>query len=298
MVNAFADSVHAVHPDNLVVAGDTSPFSQGDPDTDPTKDNVAVAPLAFMRQLLCMSVGSKPQPTCDTPVHFDVWAHHPYTHGGPMDKADKTDNVSVGDLPSMSSLLRAAVTAGHVISAKPVQFWVTEFSWDSNPTDPGGVPVRLEAQWVAEGLYQMWKAGVNLVTWYSVHDTAWRPNGSSNSFQSSLYQPGPTIAQDTPKPALATFRFPFVGHVEKGKVAVWGRTPWGRPGKVLVEQLQAGRWKQLGVVQTNRSGLFTRTFSAPTKGYVRARELRKGGLAAPRFPLAPLPDMHIQPFGS
>jgi hypothetical protein len=138
---------------------------------------------------------------------------------------------------------------------------------------------------------------VSLVAWYLVHDQTWKPK-SNNNFQSSLYQPGATIAQDTPKPALATYRFPFVGHVQNGKVAVWGRTPWGRPGKVLVEQLQAGRWVRLGVVQTNGNGLLSRTFSAPTKGYVRARELRQGGLTAPPFPLAPLPDLHIQPFGS
>jgi O-Antigen ligase len=297
MVNAFADSVHAVHRDNLVVAGDTSPFSQGDADTDPTKDNVAMAPLDFMRRLLCMSSGPTPQPTCKTTVRFDVWAHHPYTHGGPLDKADKVDNVSIGDLPAMRNLLDAAVQAGHVKSDGTVGFWVTEFSWDSKPTDPAGVPVALEAKWVAEAMYQMWKAGVSLVTWYLVHDQTWRPN-SGNNFQSSLFQPGPTIAGDWPKPALASFRFPFVGHVQDGKVFVWGRTPYGRSERVLVEQLQANRWVRLGVVTTNHNGLFSRTFSAPTKGYVRARELRRSGLAAPPFPLAPLPDLHIQPFGS
>jgi hypothetical protein len=230
-------------------------------------------------------------------VRFDVWAHHPYTHGGPTDKADKADNVSIGDLPAMKTLLDAAVKAGHVKSDGKVQFWVTEFSWDSKPTDPGGVPVRLEAHWVAEALYQMWKAGVNLVTWYLVHDTPWRSNSTSNAFQSSLYQPGPTIARDTPKPAFYAFRFPFVGHPVNGKVFVWGRTPWGRPGKALVEQLQSGHWARLGVVATNRYGLFSHTFSAPTKGYVRARELGRGGLTAPAFPLAPLQDMHVEPFG-
>jgi hypothetical protein len=296
LVNAAAEAVHAVQGDNVVIAGGMSPFSQGGPDSDPAKHQVAMAPLAFMRDVLCMSAGPNPRPTCNDTVTFDVWSHHPYTHGGPLDKASNAGNVSLGDLPAMKQLLDAAVKAHHVVSRAPVAFWVTEFSWDSKPTDPIGVPVRLEAQWVAEAMYQAWKSGVSLFTWFLVRDQKW---GTGQSLQSSLFQPGKTIEQDTPKPAFYAFRFPFVGHPVNDKVVVWGRTPWGRTGRVLVEQLQNGRWTRLGIVTANNVGVFTRTFAAPTSGYVRARELRKGGLSAPPFPLAPLPDLHIQnPFGS
>ena len=50
-------------------------------------------------------------------------------------------DVSVAELPEMKSALdEAAVSAGDVASARPPAFWVTEFSWDSDPPDPGGVP--------------------------------------------------------------------------------------------------------------------------------------------------------------
>ena len=81
LVNAAAEAVHAVHGDNVVIAGGMSPFSQGDPDTDPAKNAVAMAPPAFMRGVLCMSADPNPKPTCNDTVTFDAWSTHPYTHG-------------------------------------------------------------------------------------------------------------------------------------------------------------------------------------------------------------------------
>jgi hypothetical protein len=290
MVNAVADAVHSVHADNLVIAGAQSPFTQGDASTDPLAHHVVIPPLRFMRELLCMSAGSNPKPTCNDPISFDAWSHHPYTSGGPMHRAALPDDVSLGDRPQMKRLLDAAAKAGHIRSRGTVRFWVTEFSWDSQPPDPKGVPVDLEAQWVAEALYRMWQSGVSLVTWFLVHDL--------DHFQSSLYRSGATIAADKPKPALASFRFPFVGHVVKGRVTVWGRTPWGRSGRVLVEEQRGRTWRQLGIVQTNRSGIFAKTFGPAVGRYVRARVLGPGGLAARPFPLAGPKDMAVNPFGS
>jgi hypothetical protein len=190
----------------------------------------------------------------------------------------------------MKALLDASVQAGHVHSRGTVRFWVTEFSWDSQPPDPKGVPADLEAQWVSEAFYRMWKSGVSLVTWFLVRE--------QEHFESSLYFRGATIAADKPKPALAAFRFPFVGHVVKGEIAVWGRTPWGRPGRVLVEEQRGRGWKRLGIVPTNGSGIFAQTFGAPKGRYVRARVLGPDGLAARPFPLAGPKDLAVNPFGS
>jgi hypothetical protein len=290
IVNAVAGAVHSVHADNLVVAGSQSPFTQGDASTDPLAHHVVIPPMRFMRELLCMSSGSNPKPTCNDPISFDAWSHHPYTSGGPTHRAASPDDVSLGDLPQMKRLLDAAAKAGHIRSRGAVRFWVTEFSWDSRPPDSMGVPAELEAQWVSDALYRMWQSGVSLVTWFLVHDL--------DHFQSSLYFSGASIAADKPKPALAAFRFPFVGHVVKGRVTVWGRTPWGKPGRVLVEEQRGGTWKRLGIVQTSRTGIFTKTFGAPQGRYVRARVLGTGGLAARPFPLAGPKDMAVNPFGS
>ena len=52
----------------------------------------------------------------------------------------------------MKVLLDAAARTRHVRSRAPVRFWVTEFSWDTNPPDPRGVPVKLQARWLSEAL--------------------------------------------------------------------------------------------------------------------------------------------------
>jgi hypothetical protein len=297
IVNAVAAAVHSVHPDNVVVAGGTSPFGKGDATTDPTRKHVVIGPMEFMRAFLCMSAGPRPKPTCKDRVAFDVWSHHPYTAGGPRHHAIRPGDVSLGDLPQMKALLDAAVKAGHVRSRDGVRFWITEFSWDSKPPDPGAVPVTLEAQWISEAIYRMWRTGISLVTWFLIRDDA--------HFQSGLYFAGPTLADDRPKPALTAFRFPFVGHMVNRNVAVWGRTPSGKPGRVLVEESRSGTsgWTPLGVVATGPHGIFTRTFGltrtfATTRGaYVRARVLGSAFSTVP-FPLAGPPDLAVQPFGS
>ena len=296
IVNSVADAVHAVHKENVVIAGAQSPFA-----TDPRAHYIAAPPIGFMQSFFCLSSDvNHPKATCNDRAKVDVWAHHPYTAGGPETHAQVAGNVSLGDLPEMKRVLNAAERLDHIDSHGPVRFWVTEFSWDSNPTDPGGVPAKLEAQWVAEGMYNAWRSGVSLFTWFLVHENPWSPTTKNSApYQSSLFQPGQTIAQDKPKPALAAFRFPFVGHVVNRKVSVWGRTPWGRRGKVLVEESSgqgATGWKRLGVVATDRYGIFTRTFGAPTGAYVRARLVR-GRLTAPPFPLAGPEDMKVQVFG-
>ena len=188
MVNAVGRAVHAVRRDNVVVAGGLAPF--GGNINDPRNGRVGgqerIHPMEFMRRFLCMSAGSKPRATCNQKVEFDVWGHHPYTFGGPTHKAFHRDDVSLGDLDKMSSLLDAAKRVGHIRSRSDIGFWVTEFSYDSRPGDPMGLPLELHARWVSEALYRMWSDGVSLVTWFLVYDQPF-PQGM---FQSGLYTRG------------------------------------------------------------------------------------------------------------
>jgi hypothetical protein len=294
MVNAVADAVHSVHSDNLVVAGGLSPFTKGDATTDPSSRGVAVGPLRFMADLLCMSSGKKPKPTCNDTVRFDIWSHHPYTYGSPDSNSTrmKPDDVWIGNLPRMKTLLDAAVKAGHVQSSNTLRFWVTEFSWDSSPPDPRGVPAALEAEWVSEALYNMWRSGVDLVTWFLLRDSAPDPE----HFESGLYQRGSSLANDAAKPALAAFRFPFIGQKVKGKLLVWGRTPPGRTGDVVIEESDenGGNWQPIATVQTNANGIFQQGLGKPHGKYVRA--VIAGELSVP-FPEAGTANLDVSPFG-
>jgi hypothetical protein len=283
LVNAFAAAVHSVHRDNDVLAGGVSPFGF----------RQAVAPLAFMRSLLCMSAGDRPRPTCRARVNFEIWSTHPYTAGGPNHHAYRPNDVSIGDLPEMDSLLLAAARAGHIISHRPLRFWVTEFGWDTKPPDPQGVPAALEARWVAEALYRMWNAGVSLVTWFLLRDDPF----PASPYQSGLYLRGRTLAADRPKLALAAFRFPFVALPEGGHLVVWGRTPGGRPGRVVVEQRVGTAWKERTTFLANRYGIFSAAIAAAGPGALRAR-LADGSATSVAFAPTTTPDHTYQPFGS
>lgn len=290
LVNAAADAVHSVRSDNAVIAGGFSPFTN--------KAAGAVAPLRFMRDLLCMSKGPNPKPTCGERTKLDIWSHHPYTSGGPTHSANLPDDVSLGDLPEMRQLLEAAIKAHHVVSSQHVRFWVTEFSWDTKPPDPNALPVLLQARWTSEALYRMWKVGISLVTWLQLRDAPY----PGNSVQSGLYYRGATLQADREKPTLRAFRFPFVAYGERGSILVWGRTPAGRPAQVVIERSSAHGWRRLLTLRTGRYGIFERRIAAvsTSRGYLRARLAGAGdsaGAASRPFSLVRPPDRFVSPFG-
>jgi hypothetical protein len=282
LVNAFAASVHS-RPGNAVIAGGLAPFGI----------STAVAPLAFMRSVLCLSSGRHPHATCSARSRFDIWSTDPYTAGGPTHQALRPNDVSLGDLPEMKAVLDAAVAAGHVTSSQPVQFWVTEFSWDTKPPDPAGVPAALEGRWVAEALYRMWRAGVSLVVWFTLRDQP--PHESA--YQSGLYFGGARLANDRPKPALTAFRFPFVAFRRGKTVSVWGRTPTSSPGTVVVEQSGSRGWHRVALLSANGIGIFSGELRTSRRGRLRARLLGPGGTSLP-FSLVRPPDHVYQPFGT
>ncbi len=298
MVNAMARTVHAVHRDNVVIAGGLAPFGGdiNDPSGGPVGDQDRIHPLEFMRDLLCMSNGAKPEPTCDDKTEFDVWAHHAYTYGGPTHHAFNPDDVSIGDLPTMRRLLDAAAAAGHVRTSKKVAFWVTEFSYDSNPPDPRGLPLALHARWTSEALYRMWQSGVSLVTWFLLRDEPF----PQEMFQSGLYFRGANgVASDKPKPALRAFRFPFVAFRQKGGgIRYWGRTPPGANKAVVVEQAQGRRWTRLVAPKVDRYGIFQgRVSSARGNGPLRTRLADRSDRSQP-FSLDVPADFRFCPWGS
>jgi hypothetical protein len=288
MVNGVSAAVKAVNPDNVVIAGGTAPFR--DTSSDVRAVNPRWGPLTFMREFLCLNADLTKK--CDERVQFDVWSTHPYTSGGPTHHANLPDDVSLGDLPEMKVVLDAGVRAGNIVPGTDVRFWVTEFSWDSAPPDPKGVPAGLHTRWVAEALYRMWLSGVSLVTWFQLVDDPL----TQSFYQSGLYYRGATPAQDRPKPALTAFRFPFVGLPRNGGTFVWGRTPAGKPGSVLVEQSFKGGWKKLGTLKTDRYGIFQKRFKSKPVGSVRARLAGRPERAVP-FSLKPVPDRFFNPFG-
>jgi Cellulase (glycosyl hydrolase family 5) len=292
MVNAVAASVHAVDPNNIVVAGGLDPFSHG---KSGKRKWYSVAPLAFMRSLLCVSKGAHPTSTCLKKVNFDVWSHHPYTYGGAFGRAKLRDNVELGDLPKMRAVLQAGARLHHVASASPVQFWVSEFSWDSSPPRKKAAPMALAARWTAESLYQAWHSGVSLLTWFGLMD---QPGPSP--YQSGLYFHATSLDQARPKPVLTAFRFPFVAYLHKKTVSVWGRDATSDSETVTVQRRhgKVGHWRTVGNIATNADGIFEATLKlkATKKDWLRA--IASGSGTSLAFSLTAPHHPHIGPWGS
>ena len=280
LVNALANAVKSVNADNLVVAGGLASFG---------KPGHAVGPMDFMRRLLCMSGGRKPAPTCRQDIRFDIWAVDPYTVGNAFHKSASSGGVSMGDLPAMGSLLRAATRSGQITHDGPVQYWITEMGWDSNPPDPQGTPLGQLMREVPESLYQAWRSGVSLYTWYTLDDD---PLGNS-PYQSGIY-----FANGDAKPFISTMRFPFVAYRRgRQRVYVWGMTPGGQRGRVAIEQQVGSSWRTWALVRTNVFGIFSRTIRTRSRRPLRAN-LTGGGGISPEFALVRTPDTPYPVFGT
>jgi hypothetical protein len=289
MVNEFADAVHAVDRSNLVIAGSLYPFAADRPTVQ------AIAPLKFMRYLFCLSAKLGVIPNCGEPLHLDAFSHHPYTSGSPTHETLASDSISIGQLPRMAKVLHAAVRHGRVVSSRPIQFWVTEFGWDTNPPDPQGVPVRLQARWVSEALFRMWRAGVSVASWFQMRDGY----GGDARFADGLYRICPdqpeNLGCDRTKLSFESFRFPFVAFRHRhGRILIWGRTPGSIRRKVVVEQSRGGAFKAVAKLRTGRYGIFQRTLRTRHSGNFRAR-LADGTIYSLPFSLKRPRDFPISP---
>ncbi|MFL5941915.1 MAG: cellulase family glycosylhydrolase [Gaiellaceae bacterium] len=292
MVNAFAASVHGVNSKNLVVAGALDPF--GHKRSKKQRWN-SVAPLAFMRSLLCVSKGKHPHSTCRTSVHFDAWSHHPYTFGGAFGHARNPDDVELGDLPKMRTLLRAALRFHHIRSTNGVRFWITEFGWDTNPPRRHAAPMGLASRWTAESLYQAWRSGVSLLTWFGLQD-----RGGKSPYQSGLFRHASSLARARVKPVRTAFRFPFVAYLGRGKVTVWGRDATSNKQTATIQLRRGthGHWRTVARIRANKFGIFKASLrlKATKKSWLRASAPGSGTSLA--FSLTVPHDPHIGPWGN
>jgi hypothetical protein len=293
LINSFYAAVKAVDPSNLVIAAGLGPAEV---------KGYNVGPMRFTRELLCMKGTKNPKPIkgkCPGGVHFDIFDIHPYSSGGPTHEG-RANDVQIGDLPKLQTLLQAADKAKRIRGAfKHTALWITEFGWDSNPPDPGGLPMSTLTQWTAESLHLAWEAGVTHFFWYTLRDEPFSPNLSDRvTVQSGLYLRGESIAADQPKEVLVSFQFPFVAFAGKDGLELWGRTPSSRGGKVGIQALQGGKWRSLGRVKAGSNGVFNAllksSYGAGKRGKVRAVY---GAATSVPFPMKRVGDFRHPPFG-
>ena len=288
--NRFYSTVKSVSPDVHVLAGGMAPIGR--------PFDVVIPPLKFLRKLTCMNRNERLIPSCSSFIRADIWDTHPFTSGGPTHEGPGIDDVSLGDLPELRTTLNQADRLNRIKgSNRQTALWATEFSWDTKPPDPGGLPMPLAKRWVAEALYRMWQSGVTVMTWLSIVDapdaTAEIPWGAGA--QSGFYfrTDNPEFAK--PKGSLRAFRFPFVAFKTERGIRYWGRTPNSSRGRVLVDQRTGGEWRRIAAVKASKGGIFRRSIRTNRRsGEVRARY--RESVSVP-FSLKRTRDKFFRPFG-
>ncbi len=252
---------------------------------------------------------AKPRPlkNCRGQAKADIWAVHPYTTGAPTHFPSSDLNMSVAALPRMVRLIQAANQAGKLKShSNPAQVWATEFSWDSNPPDPGGLKPAIQSRWVAQAMYMMYKAQVNTMIWFGMRDEAHTPGRPwGESMESGLYFRAKNIADDRRKMVFRAFRFPFYAERTRAGVRFWGRipdanSPLGKNRKTIriLARKRNGKLTQMKTVRANPNGVFAGAIRArgfTARGAVTAKI--PGGESAIPFGLHTTKDFRQPPFG-
>lgn len=258
LLNAFYGAIKAVSPANFVVTAGTAPY--GDP-----PGGGRMQPVEFDRVLFCLRNDSGLTPLrCPDPPRLDALAHHPYGINGPLWHAVNPDDVAPADMYKLARVQRAARHWRHVLPAGRKKLWVTETSWDSNPPDPGGVPVQRQARFVEQTMYVLWRQGVDTILWFEIVDAPPIPS-YVYSIQGGMY-----FISGKPKPAAQALRFPLVTRRLDGRhIEAWGRAPQGGP---LTIEMRHGRgWTALRTLGLRGRQFFWTTLPVSGRAVLRAQ---------------------------
>jgi hypothetical protein len=257
MLNAAYAGIHSAGTGARVIVGGLAPYG------DLSPKGHRIPPVWFWRSLLCLK-GARLQPAaCPNPARFDIAAHNPIDVFGPSQGAVRKVDVSIPDIGRLTRIVHKAVRTGRALPAGPKPFWAPEIWWDSDPPDPSGVPLGLQARYLEQSLFILWRQGVGAVIWWYLRDQAPGTVGFAATQQSGLF-----FRDGRPKPAYRAFRFPFVGERESGgRILLWGKAP--RSGELVVERRERGRWAPLTHLRAGRSRVFLGRIRA--KGALRLR---------------------------
>jgi hypothetical protein len=237
-----------------------------------------IRPLQFLREMGCVDSRYRRRRTgaCAnyTPIPFDALAHHPYSFfQAPIRPLRNRNDAGIGDTRRLLRVYDRLIRMGRISprrGRRPALYY-TEFGYQTNPPDPfGGIPLRLQSNWLQEAAYVAWRAPrVRGINQFRLSDGALTGGGLARfrEFQSGLLFRGGRA-----KPAYRTFPHPFV--IGGGKA--WGQVrPGGRRTVSLQYRRSGGAFRTRKRIRTDRRGYF-RTGLRSRAGQYRFRYGRRG----------------------
>ena len=283
MLNGFYAGVKSVQPTAVVVAAGVAP--------DGDREGVGrMAPLRFLRALLCLARSGPGSVHCAARPHFDVLAFHPLSVGSPDLPAPFAPDVAISDAAKITGVLEQAERLRTVLPAAAKPVWVTELNWESAPQAPHGVPPRLQAPWISRALHRLWVAGVSLVAWQFLVDPfpglrAGTPTGGSIEYArpAGLFSAGAggdlQLAQ--PKQFAGGFMLPFDPlRVNGGQLRVWALLRPLQPAALQLA-LHAHAWRTIAHLRADREGVVNVLVSLRGVARVRLQSGARTSAVAP-----------------
>jgi len=234
-----------------VLLGETSPRGTGK----------VVAPLTFLRGVLCLdSKYHKTSSKC-AKVTASGYAHHAYTTGeGPTFHPSQPNDVTIGVLSRLTTALDKAAKTGAVTSHLPL--YLTEFGIESTPDPVRGVSLQRQSEYRSTSERIAYdNPRVVSFSQYLLRDDLPVPNVPS--FQKySGFQTGLFTAAGKAKPSFDGFRLPLaVRQTSSKRVSIWGLVrPVAAPTTATIEyEGKSGGWHKLMDVQADARGYFTKS---------------------------------------
>jgi hypothetical protein len=226
-----------------------------------------VAPLAFMREALCLNARYRKAGSCGE-LQMSGYAHHAYTlPAGPFYVPSQRDDVMIGALARLSNALNLAARAHAIPGGVPI--YLTEFGVQSFPNKYLGVSLAQQAEY--DAIDERIAYGNPRVVAFSQYLLKDDPVGGSEPEAS--FQTGLETVSGAPKPLYYAWPVPLTVTKERHGVSLWGLvrpTSGATKVTVLVRAKGSKRYRTLRTAQTNRRGYWS--FSTSTAGqYWRVR---------------------------
>jgi hypothetical protein len=225
-----------------IVFGETAPRGTGS----------VVAPLRFVREMLCLNRRYRNR-RC-APLPTEGFAHHAYTTRlGPFFRPPQADHVTIGVLGRLNRALDRAARARAIPRRLPI--YLTEFGIQSTPDTLLGVSLARQPEYYAiSERIARGNRRVASFSQYLLRDDPATRRGLYGGFESGL-----RFAGGRAKPALAGFRLPLAVRRQGSRVSIWGMArPATGTTTVEVQFADRGRrFRRLDRVRTDRRGSFT-----------------------------------------
>jgi hypothetical protein len=246
------------HP--KVLMGETAPA--GVSKINPRRESLLspVAPLAFLREALCLNSRYVKAGTCSAlPVYG--YAHHAYGNAtGPFDRAKGADSVTIGVLSRLTGALDRAARAHAIPGHLPV--YLTEFGVQSKPNRFLGVSVAQQAEYdaIAERIAYFNPRVASFSQYLLRDDPLGGAPGSGVRGGTVGFQTGLRYVNGRAKPLYFGFPVPLTVLRRGHRYSLWGLV---RPATgtttvtVMVAAPHSSRFHKLRQVRTDSAGAWT-----------------------------------------